>query len=218
MAFTEITDHVDRALSRLKTVFRTSAQMRGILTAVAVECQALETAILTVRNSIRNVDNGGAGNLATMVRVANLVGARALGSIATADYKVLINAQIQVNKSQGSPEDMIAVCNALIVPYLGPLNGGVLDAGEGPSAKGNMGGTGVLLIEPEISYGTSISIEFARNALALTKSATPAGGRTIVVMAITPTNNPNAIFLLDSTLTDSTARMIVALDSPSTLG
>jgi hypothetical protein len=51
MAYTEITDHVTRALARLKTVFSTSVEFRGVLAALALECQALETAILSVRES-----------------------------------------------------------------------------------------------------------------------------------------------------------------------
>jgi hypothetical protein len=213
MAYTEITDHVTRALARLKTVFSTSVEFRGVLAALALECQALETAKLSVRESIRNPDNGGTGNLATMVRVAKLIGARPLGTLAAADYVNLINAQIQVNKGQGSPEDLINVYNAMLKPYTGDLIE-ILDAGE-TGSQGYTSGPGVLQLISQLDMGKFATFEQARNAMALIKSATPVGSRTIVTMAIDPVLNTGAIFFCDASNTDDSGYgLLASFDSP----
>lgn len=220
MAYTEITDHATRALARLKTIFSTSVEFRGILSALALECQALETAILSVRDSIRNTDNGAAGNTHAMVQVAKLVGARPIGTLPAADYVNLINAQIQVNKSQGAPEDLINVYNAMFAPYIGPLRS-VVDVADPPGSEGYSAGVGALHLMGGISIGNSITLEQARNGMALIHSASPAGNRTIVTMGVFPiTNIPGmvGVFFCDTSPTDDPDYALLAsFDSPSTV-
>ncbi len=215
MAYAEITDHVTRALARLKTVFASSVEFRGIISAFALECQALESAILSTRESIRNPDNGSAGNLATMARVAKLVGARPLGNLAAADYVNLINAQVQVNKSQGSPEDAISIYRAMLEPITGPLST-VTDVGDAADPYGYSAGLGVLHILG--GDGAPLNLEQARNAMALFKSAAPAGGRTLVTLGIYPVYDVAAPFLCDTSATDSNSfGLLATYDSPSTV-
>ncbi len=213
-----ITDHTTRALARLKTVFRSSVEFQGLISALATQAQVLEDAINDAREILRDPALCVTRSKdATLTRIGKLVKARAQGSLTQAEFRDLILGQIQVNISQGNPDALIAIFNAALGPSIGNV-AQVSDSDPSLLPTGYRGGVGVLYLSGVLDFGNFTSLEFARNAMALIKSATPAGGRTLVTIAIEPIFQLNNPFLLDSSPTDNNNfRMLSTFDSPETV-
>lgn len=102
--FEHVTDHASRALGRMLTQYRDSAQFKGILNTLSAEVQAVEDAIVGLA-VVRDID-GATG--ATLDKIAKLIGALdrsyALGNTDAA-LRLLIKTQIIVNKATGTDAD-----------------------------------------------------------------------------------------------------------------
>lgn len=104
--FTKITDHADRALARLLTQFRTSAEVKGVTNALSSEVQALENAIFEVYEVIRDLTTAEG---ATLDKIGKLVGASPRGSLNDTNYRKRVRVQSLVNKSSGTAADLVAI-------------------------------------------------------------------------------------------------------------
>ena len=207
MAIIEITDHAARALSRIITQFRDSQDIQAIVGALATEVQVLEAAINQVFAYTREI------NPLTIEKISKLVGARG-------PTEQLTSAQIPVNVSQGRLNDLLAVYEMIVRPTHGTPYV-VNDAGDANALTGFLvGGPQTVVIAGWQDPGLTIQPDDARHAIALLKSAAPAGVRVILVVNVFPLDNDTgpATFLFDfSPFDDSGWAFISAFDSPNNL-
>jgi hypothetical protein len=218
MALEQITDHVARGLARVITQFRSSQDVSAWVGALASEIQTLDDAIYGMGLALRDPAYAAAqGKATTLTLLGKLVGARPQGNLTAVAFQQMISAQSLANRSQGVPDDLIAIYNAVLLPWLGMLVE-ALDANDVGSYAYHSGPQTLVLV-PELSSDQAVSFEIARNAMALIKSATPAGSRTVVIIAIEPCNVGGGapIFYLDADNLDGPGAPLCAFDSPNTV-
>lgn len=98
------TDHVARGLSRLLQQYKSSPYMVGLATSYLNRIQELENACWEVI-LYRLLPNASGAQLDTLGRIVG----RGRGSLSDANYFLAIQAEIRINRSCGTPEDMIAI-------------------------------------------------------------------------------------------------------------
>lgn len=101
---TQSTDHVARGLSRLLQQYQSSTYLRGILTSYLNRIQELEDACWEVI-LYRLLPNAEGAQLDSLGKIVG----RGRGALADINYLRAIQAEIRINRSSGTPEDMIAV-------------------------------------------------------------------------------------------------------------
>lgn len=99
----QVTDHEDRGLAKLLTQFRDSPVLRSVLRAYLRQIQRIEDATWEVIQA-RHIDGEGI----VLDYIGNLVGRKRKG-LGDTDYKIAIKGQIRINRSSGTPEDLLAV-------------------------------------------------------------------------------------------------------------
>lgn len=187
----KVTDHAGRALGRMLTQFRESAQFKGILNSITSEVQALEEALYGLL-VVRDIDNATG---ATLDKIARLVGAPdrsfALSGL-DANFRKMIKLQIIVNKSTGTDADLYA-----IIAFITTVSGGVFkvrhgcpatftlgDAGD-PTGEAPHTSTAEVVSIVDLAQGTgievvnSITADDASYFAHLFASAAPVGSRVI---------------------------------------
>ncbi len=100
----QISDHTDQGLAKLLEQFREKPYLEALLKSYLDQIQKLENAIWEVI-LIRGIDASEGVNLDHIGRV---VGRARLG-LGDVDYRLALKAQIRINRSSGTPEDMIDV-------------------------------------------------------------------------------------------------------------
>lgn len=115
MAYTPTreTDHVRKGLDRFLEQFKGKPVFEAILTACLTQVQKLEDAIWEVI-MIRGIElSEGVG----LDAIGRIVGRARLG-LEDSDYRVALRAQIRINRSSGTPNDLIEVTD-LSLPQTG---------------------------------------------------------------------------------------------------
>lgn len=213
-----ITDYAERAVARLKAQFSDSAEFKGLVTALALECQALDTALFDTLETFRDPNLCVTrSKSSTLAKLSDMVGGRDRGSLSDAQFRDLILAQIQTSKSDGTVDELVAIYDPILSTAMGDIVGINQPEDAGSFVGDFAGGDNCTVLIPELAAAQFGSLEQIRNAMSLLKQATPAGNRTVLIVAVDPTNNTNPIFLLDSTNTDGTARLLTAFDAPDTV-
>lgn len=103
--FTPITTHVQQALARLLTQYSRAPLFQGLLTALINPIQDIENA-LTDMNTLRYLPEAVGqqlDNIGQIVGISRLVGQ------SDASYLIAILTQIQINTSDGTPEQLISL-------------------------------------------------------------------------------------------------------------
>lgn len=105
------TDHVARGLARLLQQYQSSPYMRGLLTSYLNRIQELENAAWEVI-LYRLLPNAEGAQLDALGRIVG----RGRGNLSDANYLLAIQAEIRINRSSGTPEDMIAIATLSLPP------------------------------------------------------------------------------------------------------
>jgi hypothetical protein len=178
--FTAITDHLARALGRLRLQFRNSVDFYGTLAALTSEVQACEDAIAAVVLQFRDVSTA-TGNL--LIRIGALVGAPSKSAnISDADYRTIVSGQILLNKSAGLISDLYAIATATVESIYG-YAWEVLDAdpNQTNASLGLRGGVNVAVVVPTVTMTAGLDIDYAQAVVPLFTRVAPAGMRVIFV-------------------------------------
>jgi hypothetical protein len=105
--FTQITNHVQQGLARLMNQYKNAVYLQGILTAIINPIQDIENA-LTDMNNLRYLPNATGAQLDV---IGLIVGIARVAGQSDASYLMAIYAQIQINVSEGTPEQVIVAFN-----------------------------------------------------------------------------------------------------------
>lgn len=178
MAFTTITDHLARALGRLRLQFRASDDIAGILAGLSAEVQAHETVLASVIAQFRTVSSATANLLD---RLGAFVGAPTQPtSLTDADYRTIVNGQIVVNSAAGRVSDIYALADATVSSlYWGDCD--VLDAdpAQVSTVLDLNGGAGCAVVVERAEPTITIVDDYARALVPLFSQIAPAGTRVI---------------------------------------
>jgi hypothetical protein len=98
------TTHVDQGLSRLLEQFRGKSKLEALLRSYLRRIQELEDATWEVI-TLRALD---VAEDAALDMLGRIVG-RGRGDLSDEDYRIALRAQIRINRSSGTTEDLIAV-------------------------------------------------------------------------------------------------------------
>jgi hypothetical protein len=123
--FTEILNHADQAVDRLVSQFATSYRLQNLVRGTVGTLQQLEYALSTL-NMLRSL---GVATGVTLDRIGEIVGVKRPSGALDDTYRLLIQAQIGVNISEGEPERIISTFKILkqapLVIYYESYPGGV---------------------------------------------------------------------------------------------
>ncbi len=108
MALQHITDHVERAQSRLITLYRESPGMLGLVACGTTEAQALEDQLWAI--FIETIDTAAADPLDVYGRIVG----QAREGRDDATYRTWIKTRVKINHSSGGAEEILAVFTALL--------------------------------------------------------------------------------------------------------
>lgn len=100
----KITDHTDQGLSKFLEQFKDQAMLNALAASYLNRIQELENCLWEVI-LIRGIEASEGVNLDA---IGSIVGRARLG-LTDSDYRVALRAQVRINRSCGTPEDMIAV-------------------------------------------------------------------------------------------------------------
>jgi len=104
-------DHVQKGLAKFLEQFKGKPVLASVLGSWLAQIQKLEDAIWEVI-LIRGIElSEGIG----LDHIGNIVGRKRLG-LEDPDYRVALRAQIRINRSSGTPEDVIAVTELSLPP------------------------------------------------------------------------------------------------------
>lgn len=189
MSFTAITDHLTRALSRVRLQFRQSTDIAGVLAALAREVQEFENAASTVIAQFRSINTATADLL---VQLGSMVGAPTIGVLTDSEYKLIVNGQVIVNKAQCRVQDLIDLAAATLTGHFWNSPAQILESETDQSlAFGIYGGRSCAVV-CEKDSGTVVNLAeyFARAVAPLFFQMAPAGGR--VIFCYVPEYDPGA--------------------------
>lgn len=194
MALEQITDHEARALARTRLQFRSSVEVLGVVSALAREVQALEDALISLRDNVRGLQDTVSDDV--LNRLGDLVGAPVRGGLLFGDYFWFVSAQIIVNKSFGRLNDLIevagTVCQAAGFNAIDGFDGGT------PSIFGTVGGDLVVVVET-VDTADAIGARAADEVIRFLRLAASAGTRVILGW-----KTESTFFQLDQTAFDVT--------------
>lgn len=180
--FAQIIDYAARAFARVLTQFRTSAEVVGITNAISSEAQLLEDAIYGTF-VLRDLD---ASVGATLDSLGKLVRAPARGSLGDSDYRLRVKTQVLVNKSNGTPADLVGIAKTFHPAWASTVKtreGGPTAAGYltgSPTGQSPHNGSIELVCVPDTA-GSGI-IESEANELGHFLKAAVAGGVRLVFL------------------------------------
>jgi hypothetical protein len=104
-------DHMDRAPRRFIEQFKDKPKLAAILTSYIRQIQNLEDCAWEVIES-RTIASSGK----SLDSIGRIVGRKRYG-LSDADYRIAIRAQIRINRSSGTAEDIIAVAKLSLPDY-----------------------------------------------------------------------------------------------------
>lgn len=109
MSLTLNSDHVDQALARLLEQFKNKPVLASILTAIVDQIQDLENTSweLYTERLLDGAEGAQVDNLGAIV-------GQPRNGLADADYLNWIRARIRVNRSNGDPNDILAIADLII--------------------------------------------------------------------------------------------------------
>lgn len=111
MAITTILDHAAQAVARLATQFRESPRLKGLITVVGNEVQAVEDALNVMRAQLRDYtvaeDNA-------LDNIGALIGAPLRGTSSNVVYRLRVAGQILVNRSNGESASLYGIAKGLV--------------------------------------------------------------------------------------------------------
>lgn len=196
MALAAIDDHVSRALARVRLQFRDSADVLGVLSALAKEVQALEDALIALNAEFRSYTTATG---ATLENIGKIVASPMRGGRSDLDFSGVVGASIVRNKSFGGLADLYNIAWSLLT-YPGfwgdsPI---VIDANDPtPGQSGIVGGPGVAVVESLNGFGeTGITVAKLQEVMIFLQATAPAGVRVILAAQVTP-NNAASVFTFD---------------------
>lgn len=106
-----IVDHAARAVARLVTQFKNATGLKGLLTSISGEVQALEDSLTMLRLQIRDID---AAESDALDKIGDLVGAPVRGPRDDASYRARIKATIIVNKSRTTAANIYTIAKGIV--------------------------------------------------------------------------------------------------------
>lgn len=210
-ALAAIDDHVSRALARVRLQFRDSADVLGVLSALAKEVQALEDALNVLNEVFRNYT---AASGVTLENIGKIVASPMRGGRSDLEFSGTIGASVIRNKSFGGLADLANLANALLTysgfwgdsPY-------VTDVDDPASPSGLLGGRCVAIVDSLAGYGEQ-SITFAKlqEVMIFLQATAPAGVRVILAAPVTPQDYTN-VFTFDGAVQPlDTGKFYTAID------
>lgn len=105
-----ILDHDARAVSRVVSQFKDSAEVAGTLRVLASQVQEIENAIFFLPYFMRDLNFAGSDALS---RIGKLVGAPQRGPLDDTGYLQRIRAQVLSNNSDGTSKNLLDIVNAI---------------------------------------------------------------------------------------------------------
>jgi hypothetical protein len=112
MSLTQITDHADRARSRLARQLRGTVFHGAVLDALSGQVQEVEGALWDLLSVYVIEQSSGA----QLERIGAIVGA-SLAGLSDVDYRSTIRAQIAVNRGSGSPPEVLTILRDILDAY-----------------------------------------------------------------------------------------------------
>ncbi len=109
MAYAHITDHYERALARLPTVYKDKPRYLAWLAAYCAKVQEIEDVLWDIYND-RMIQNSPTGDL--LAKLAAIVAQPSWG-LSDAQWLLMVKARILSLRSRGRRRDLIAVTQAL---------------------------------------------------------------------------------------------------------
>lgn len=111
ITISKIVDSAALAVSRLASEFKNALKLKGLITALANEAQAVEDAMwdLLLANRDPSVATG-----ATLDNIGDLIGAPVRGLRTDVEYRLRIAAQILINKSNGQSGVIYAIAKKIV--------------------------------------------------------------------------------------------------------
>jgi hypothetical protein len=174
-----ITDHAARAVSRLLFQFKTAGDPQALLTILAAEAQAIEDAF-TQMISLMNpaIQTGDLLN-----RIAHMVGLNSKASGSDGSFRVLINTQIAINKSQGTNADVLAAARAIALSHhMTPAELVINESGAGDTGDFQPAGGFELRLGNPVDGVTPSHTNPRSDAVAVWRAAKAAAGAGIRVL------------------------------------
>ena len=104
MMTTEITNHKELAKEKLRQQYKNLPLLEGFLDAFVEQIQQLETVFVDLRDD-RTIYNAVGANLDAWGRLLNV----SRNGLTDEEYRLTLLAQVAVNVSKGTPEDIIRV-------------------------------------------------------------------------------------------------------------
>ncbi len=111
MMITEITNHKELAKEKLRQQYKNLPLLEGFLDAFVEQIQQLETVFVDLRDD-RTIYNAVGANLDAWGRLLNA----ARNGLNDEEYRLVLLAQVAVNVSKGTPEDIIRVFQLFMNP------------------------------------------------------------------------------------------------------
>ena len=196
MALVAIDDHVSRALARVRLQFRDSADVLGMLGALATEVQAVEDGLNGLRAALRDY-NAATGK--TLEEIGKVVSSPARGLRTDAELRSAVGASVIRNGSFGRIKDVFDLLYNLFVFYGfwgdAPL---IIEPLDGPGSSGLVGGDCVIVVESIGGIGES-PVDFSKlqEAMTFLQALAPAGVRVILASPVTPLASFTQMFTFD---------------------
>lgn len=209
-----IDNHEALAVARLRDQFRSEFNdVRKLAEVIGARAQGVESALWTVREAVRDVSAQGrsvAGPDETQVRLGKTLGAVPWGGETTEDYETWLATQIQVNGSNGTLDDIIAIQS---FGGFGTAVSVLADSNDGTASPwGTMSGLGCCIIESS-SRSLRLPVQAYNRVLTLLQQGAPAGVR--VMLGSWLADASTAVFALDSSpLDDPSVVLYTMRDTP----
>lgn len=164
MALAQILNHAALAVARLAAQFAEAPLLKGLVTAISNEIQAVEDGLYAILLT-RDIDNA---TDVTLANIGALVGAPARGSKTVAQYRNRIKAQVIANRSYGNAATVYQLAPRIISSWAGIAR-----------IREDSAGTPGYVIGPNVDAVNSTSD--ARDLGRLLDEVNPAGVRGIVL-------------------------------------
>lgn len=117
MNVTEISNHKEVALARLREQYKDLPNLEALLVPMLIQIQELETVFIDLRDKRSIYDSVGA-----QLDAWGVVLNRARNGLSDSDYRLVLLGEVAVNVSKGTPEDMIQVFRIFTQPTYVSLN------------------------------------------------------------------------------------------------
>lgn len=110
----DILNHAALAVGRLATQFRDSPRLKGMVTVISNEAQAIETAFGQLKAQMRDYT---VANDNALDNIGSLVGAPVRGTRNNTSYRLRVIGQIAANRSSGESASIYLIAKSLVVAW-----------------------------------------------------------------------------------------------------